>query len=127
MVNDKLKRLKRHRRRLVDERVRIINRLQADLQAVCPGLLSITKNANNRWFLNFLTCRDDLSKLAKLRLTSLLAISSVGKTYAAQIQSWQASVQFAPEIEWVGDMILQDAQRILALGEDLRALSGGRY
>ena len=123
VVNDKLKRLTRRRRQVVDERVRLVNRLQADLQAVCPGLLSITKNANNRWFLNFLTCRDEITKLAKLRLTSLLAIPSVGKTYAARIQSWQAMAQFAPEVEWVGDMILQDARRILALGEDLRVLN----
>lgn len=123
VVNDKLKRLTRRRRQVVDERVRIVNRLQADLQAVCPGLLAITKNAHNRWFLNFLTCRDDLSKLAKLRPASLLAIPNVGKTYAARIQSWQAMAQFAPEIEWVGDMLLQDARRILALGEDIRALN----
>lgn len=120
LVNEKLKRLTRRRRQIVDERVRVVNRLQSDLQAICPGLLAITKNVNNRWFLNFLTCRDQLPKLAKLRLASLLAIPCIGKIYAAQIQSWQAVAQFAPEVEWVGDMILQDARRILALGEDIR-------
>lgn len=121
LVNDKLKRLTRRRRQIVDERVRVVNRLQSDLQAICPGLLAITKNVNNRWFLNFLTCRDQLPKLAGLRPASLLAIPCVGKKYAAQIQSWQTAALFAPEAEWVGDMILQDAQRILALGEDIRA------
>ena len=40
LENEKLKRLTRRRRALVDERSRVIARLQADLQAVCPGLLA---------------------------------------------------------------------------------------
>ena len=120
--NDKLKRLTRRRKQLVGERVRIINRLQSDLQAVCPDLLAITRMVDNLWFLNFLTCRDALPKLARLRLSSLMAIRGVGKTYAAQIQVWQAHAQFAPEVEWVGEMILQDARRILALGDDIKVL-----
>src|SRR5262245_64343055 len=52
--NEVLKRLTRRRRRLVNERVRVVNNLQADLQAVCPGLLEITSEAGNQWFLNFL-------------------------------------------------------------------------
>lgn len=120
--NDKLKRLTRRRKQLVWERARVINRLQSDLHAVCPGLLAITQMADNLWFLNFLTCRDTLPKLARLRLTSLLAIPGVGKTYAARIQAWQPQAQFAPEVEWVGEMIQQDARRILALGNDIKAM-----
>jgi transposase len=120
--NDKLKRLTRRRKELVLERVRVVNRLQSDLHAVCPGLLAITAQADNLWFLSFLTCRDALPKLARLRVSSLLAIPGVGKTYAARIQAWQPHAQFAPEVEWVGDMIRQDARRILALGEDIKAM-----
>ncbi len=109
--NDKLKRLTRRRKQLVNERVRVTNRMQVDLHAVCPGLLSITGDASNLWFLSFLSCRDDLTKLAKLRLAGLLAIPGVGKKYAALIQTWQPHVQFAPEVEWAGDMIVQDAKR----------------
>jgi transposase len=122
VVNDQLKRLTRRRKQLVWERVRVINRLQSDLQAVCPGLLAITGEAGNLWFLNFLTCRDKLPKLAKLRQSSLLAIRSVGKLYASRIQAWQLQAQFAPEVEWVGEMIQQDARRILALGEEIKAI-----
>ena len=38
--------------------------MQADLQAACPGLLEITRDAGNLWFVNFLTCRKGLRKLA---------------------------------------------------------------
>ncbi len=120
--NDKLKRLTRRRKQLVNERVRVTNRMQADLHAVCPGLLSITGDASNLWFLSFLSCRDDLTKLAKLRLAGLLAIPGVGKKYAALIQTWQPHVQFAPEVEWAGDMIVQDAKRILALTGEIQTL-----
>jgi len=51
-----------------------------------------------------------------------MVIPGVGKTYAAQIQSWQAQAQFSPDVEWVGEMILQDAHRILALGKDIKAI-----
>lgn len=78
--NDKLKRLTRRRKQLVWERARLLNRIQSDLHAVCPGLLAITPRVENRWFLNLLTCRDTLPKLARLRKTSLSAIPGVGKT-----------------------------------------------
>ena len=55
------------RRRLVDERGRVISAMQADLQAVAPGLLQITWFAGNLCFLNFLTCRKDIRKLARVR------------------------------------------------------------
>jgi hypothetical protein len=41
-ANAQLKRLTRRRRVLVDEKVRVVNRMQADLHAVCPGLAEIT-------------------------------------------------------------------------------------
>ncbi len=50
--NDILKRLSLRRRRLVNERVRVLNSLQADLQAVAPGLLQITRDVGNLWFMN---------------------------------------------------------------------------
>jgi transposase len=121
-VNDKLKRLTRRRKQLVNERVRIVNRLHADLHAVSPGLAAITGDVANVWFLNFITCRDTLTKLAKLQLKSLLAIPAVGLKYATQIQDWQRTASFAPEVGIVSAMILQDAQRVQALSENIKAL-----
>jgi len=76
--NEVLKRLSRRRRRLVNERVRVLNNLQADLQAVCPGLLEITNEVGNLWFLRFLVSVDYLAQLARLRRASLLKIAAVG-------------------------------------------------
>jgi transposase len=121
-VNEQLKRLTRRRKQLVHERVRIVNRLQADLHAVCPGLAAITGDVTNVWFLNFITCRDALPKLAKLQKRSLLAIPAVGEKYAGLIQGWQRTASFAEDVEIVSEMILQDAKRIQALGGDIKAL-----
>ncbi len=120
--NDILKRLSRRRRRLVNERTRVLNAMQADLQAVCPGLLEITRDVGNLWFLNFVTCRKGLLKLAGVRRASLLKVRGIGANYAGAIQAWQGRAYFAPDAGLVGDMIQQDAARILELKKQINVL-----
>jgi transposase len=121
--NEILKRLTRRRRRLVNERVRVVNNLQADLQAVCPGLLEITTEASNQWFLNFLLSADTLGQLARLRKSTLLKIAGVGRKYASVIQEWQKRAHFSEEAQWVGEMIHEDAQRCVELEEKIKTLA----
>ena len=120
--NEVLKRLTRRRRRLVNERVRVVNNLQADLQAVCPGLLEITSEASSQWFLNFLLSADTLAQLARLRKATLLKIPAVGRKYASRIEDWQKRAHFGAEVEWVSEMIQEDAQRCLDLAEMIKTL-----
>jgi len=120
--NEQLKRFTRRRRQLIDERTRVSNRLGSDLQAVSPGLLEITGDVDNLWFLNFLSAREDLSKLAGMKRSSLLKIAGVGKGYAARIALWQSGATFADETEWVSEMIVSDARRILELIREIQAL-----
>ena len=120
--NDILKRLSRRRRRLVGERVRVLNNLQSDLHAVCPGLLEITSEAGNLWFLRFLTSTDDLRKLARMRKSTILKIPSIGVKYASVIVEWQKQAQFSHDVEWVGGMIHEDAIRVLELNDKIQSL-----
>ena len=120
--NEILKRLSRRRRRLVNERVRVLNNLQADLQAVCPGLLEITGDAGNLWFLRFITSTDDLRKLARVREATIRKIPGIGAKYAGLILSWQKKSQFSHEAEWVGEMIQDDAVRVLELHDKIQTL-----
>jgi transposase len=120
--NEVLKRLTRRRRRLVNERVRVVNNLQADLQAVCPGLLEITSEASSQWFLNFLLSAPTLPQLARLRKATLLKIPAVGRKYASRIEDWQKRAHFGVEVEWVSEMIQEDAQRCLDLAEMIKTL-----
>ncbi len=120
--NEVLKRLTRRRRRLVNERVRVVNNLQADLLAVCPGLLEITNDAGNQWFLNFLVSAESLSQIARLRRSTLLKIPAVGVKTAAIIAGWQKRCHFSEEIDWVGEMIQEDARRCLELDDKVKRL-----
>jgi transposase len=120
--NEKLKRLSRRRRQLVNEKARVLNRMQSDLQSVCPDLLGITADAGNLWFLQFLSCRDDLTKLARMHRQSVFKIPGVGKKYAGLIGGWQRKAKFSAEVEYVGSMIVSDARRILELLDEISSL-----
>jgi transposase len=122
IANERLKALARRRKQLVLDRMRASQRTQANLQAVCPGLLNITGQADNLWFLNLITCRADLRKLKGVRLSSVLALNGVGKGYAARIQAWQQSAEFSEATEWIGPMIVADAKRMLELREQIDEL-----
>jgi transposase len=122
LANSKLQRLTRRRRQLIAEKVRIVNRMQAELHAACPGLLAITRSASSRWFLGLLACRDDLRQLARLRSTTLRAISRIGVKHAAIIVAWQRVAYFSEDVEWVGPMIIADARRLLVLLEEIQQL-----
>ena len=123
-ANRRLKRLTRRRRQLVNDKVTVQNRLQSDLQAVCPSLLDITGSVDNRWFLHFLTCRAYLPKLLRLQRKSLLGISGVGPCYAQCIGDWQCQGDFSDEVDYVGPMILDDARRLLGLMATIDHLEG---
>ncbi|MDI6868584.1 MAG: IS110 family transposase [Coprothermobacterota bacterium] len=121
-ANEKLKRLTRRRKELVEEKVKVANRMQADLNSVCPELLLITGSIDNLWFLNFLTSRDDLRKLARMHKESLTSIPAVGKKYAEIIEKWRRKAKFSPEAEYVSPMIISDAKRILELFKEITSL-----
>jgi transposase len=88
-TEQQLKALTRRRKQLVEDRMRVSMRMQADLQAICPGLLSITGQADNLWFLSLLSLREDIAKLKCVRQSTLLAVSGIGKRYAAKVREWQ--------------------------------------
>ena len=120
--NEKLKRLTRRRRQLVQEKVRVMRRLQADLQAVCPELLGLSRKVDNLWFLRFLASRDDLEELAQIAPAEIQGIPGIGAKYAGIIRGWQRQAEFSPEVEYVGPMIVADARRILELPSEIAAL-----
>ncbi len=88
-VNHELKLLTRRRRQLVNERVMVIDRMYSDLQAIAPGLLEITGSVDNRWFLNFLTARENFEQLTRMYPASIMKIKGVGRKYGGLIRAWQ--------------------------------------
>lgn len=122
LTNVKLKALTRRRKQLVHDRSRISMRMQAELHAACPGLLAITKQAGNIWFLSLLACRDDLTKLATLRLRTLLELKGIGRVYAAEVRRWQKVAMFSDTVTWTGPMIVEDARSIIMLNAQIKQL-----
>jgi transposase len=120
--NDKLKQLTRRRRQLVNDKVRLIARMGATLQALCPGLLALTGAVDNVWFLSLLTARADIRKLPGLRSTTLRGLPAIGKKYAALIKTWQNDARLADDAEWIGPMLTSDARRLLALRREIEEL-----
>ena len=121
-VEMQLKRISRRRRQLVQEKVILQNRMQADLQAVCPGFLDTVKQVDALYVLHFLSFRSDLRQLARLRPATVQSIYGIGKTLAKKLALWQSNATFGAEIAWVGPMIADDAKRIVELKEKIGVL-----
>ena len=121
-TNQELKRLTRRRKRLVKERVIYINTLQTDLRALSPGLVEITKDVKNIWFLNFLTSSSDLRKLASKPEKALLNIKQVGVKYVKIILEWQKNAIFSDDLSFMSPMLKQDLNRIIELRKMIRQL-----
>ncbi len=117
-----LKRYTRRRRELVEGKKVIMNRMQKDLQAVSPGLNDLVENKDGITFLRFLTCRQDLRQLARLKKQSLLKLPGVGEKFAGKVQAWQKKAWFSEEVAYVGSMIIEDAHEILRLKERIKTL-----
>ena len=122
-VNAKLKKLTRRRRQLVNEKVAISNRFSSDLQAVAPDLKAITKSIDNLWFLRFITLRDDIRNLARVKKSSILGIKYLGAKTLSIIQEWQKGATFSDELEYTACMIYDDAMRLLELKGKIKELT----
>ncbi len=118
-VNHDMKLLTRRRRQLVNERVMVVNRMYSDLQAIAPGLLEITGSVDNQWFLRFLTARDTFDQLTRLRQSGILKIKGIGQKYAGLIRAWEKTAQLSSDVPMVGDMVMEDARRVLALADPI--------
>lgn len=113
LCHEQLKRLTRRRRRLVQERVSVMNAVHSDIQAVCPGLLELVNKVNERWFINFLSLvRKDITELAGKRRSTLQKINRVGVKRLERVVEWQTQAVFSDECDWVTPLILQDVKRI---------------
>jgi len=119
-VNHDMKLLTRRRRQLVNERMMVTNRLHSDLQAIAPGLLEITGNVDNLWFLHLLTAKDSFDQLSRMHQSSIMKIKGVGKKYAKLIRDWQKTALLPSDVLIVGDMVIEDAGRVLALTEKIK-------
>lgn len=120
-LHQRIKRLARRQQRLIEEKVRLLMRMKADLLAVSPILLDLTQKIDTLWFLRLLVAYPDLSRLVRARAQTLLKIPGIGKSFLSRVQAWQTQAVLSDEADVVGPMLASDGARVLELLEQIKA------
>jgi transposase len=122
LLTESLKLLSRHQQTLIDEKVRLINRLSKKLLEVCPEILKLGKLKNKK-LIAILAKYPDFSKYRRITLKSLLKIKGIGKKQAPFILESLNHIAYMPILTDIYKTIISsDAQRILQLQEEIKDL-----
>jgi len=118
-VTESLKLLSRHQQTLIDERVRLTNRLGKKLLEVCPQILKLGKLKNKK-IIAVLAKYPDFSKYKRITLCSLLKIKGIGKKGAFFLLKRLNNIEYMPGLTDIyKTIILSYAQRILELQKEI--------
>ena len=120
---DRLKILSRHQQTLVNEKVRISNRLLKKLLEVCPEILNILGKVKNKKLLRVVIKYPNFSTYKRLTRKKLLRIKGIGN---GSVEKMIGSLQRLECVEELADVyatvILSYAKRILELKEEIELL-----
>ena len=121
-VNERLKILSRHQQALIDEKIRMQNRLKKKLLEVCPEILELG-DIDSMKILRLLIRYPDFSRYKKLTLESLLKIKMMGKKQASLMLECLQNIQYAEELSDIYKIIISSySRRILELKEEIQKL-----
>lgn len=121
-VHEKLRILSRHQQSLIDEKVRIQNRLRKRLLEVCPDILEYG-DTNSKKLLQILKKYPDFSRYKKITLGALLKIETIGKKTAVSIVEGLRDIQYVEELAGIYKAIISSyCRRILELKEEIEML-----
>ena len=119
-VTESLKLLSRHQQTLIDEKVRLVNRLKKKLLEVCPQILELGKLKNKK-IIAILAKYPDFSKYKRITLKPLLKIKGMGKKQAPFLLKRLNNIEYMPGLTDIyKTIILSYAQRILELREEIK-------
>jgi len=119
-VTESLKLLSRHQQTLIDEKVRITNRLSKKLLEVCPQILELGK-VKNKKIIAILTKYPDFSKYKRITLCSLLKIRGIGKKGAFFLLKRLNHIEYMPGLTDIyKTIILSYAKRISELQKEIK-------
>jgi len=119
-ITESLKLLSRHQQTLIDERVRLTNRLRKKLLEVCPQILELGK-VKNKKIIAILAKYPDFSKYKRITLCSLLKIKGIGKKGVPFLLKRLNNIEYMPGLTDIyKTIILSYAQRILELREEIK-------
>lgn len=121
-VHEKLRILSRHQQSLIDEKVRIQNRLKKRLLEVCPDILEYG-DTDGKKLLQILKKYPDFSRYKKITLGALLKIETIGKKTAISIMEGLRNIQYVEELAGIYKAIISShCRRILELKEEIEIL-----
>ncbi|MBC8550232.1 MAG: IS110 family transposase [Candidatus Brocadiales bacterium] len=121
-VNEKLKVLSRHQQSLINEKIRMQNRLRKRVQEVCPDILEFG-DTDSKKLLRLLITYPDFRKYKKLTMEALLKIKMIGTKQAALMIDGLRDIQCFEEMaETYKTIISSSAKRVLELKEEIEML-----
>jgi len=119
LVTESLKLLSRHQQTLINEKVRLINRLGKKLLEVCPRILELGKLKNKK-IIAILARYPDFSKYKRITLKSLLKVKGIGEKGAFFLLKRLNHIEYMPGLTDIyKTIILSYAQRILELQKEI--------
>lgn len=119
LVAESLKLLSRHQQTLIDERVRLTNRLGKKLLEVCPQILELGKLKNKK-IIAILAKYPDLSKYKRITLCSLLKTKGIGKKGAFFLLKRLNHIEYMPGLTDIYKTIISSyAKRISELQKEI--------
>ncbi len=119
-LTESLKLLSRHQQTLIDEKVRLVNRLRKKLLEVCPQILEVGK-AKSKKLITILTRYPDFSKYKRITLKSLLKIKGMGTKQAPFLLKRLNNIEYMPGLTDIyKTIIFSYAKRILELQEEIK-------
>jgi transposase len=121
-VHEKLRILSRHQQSLIDEKIRIQNRLKKRLLEVCPDILEFG-DTNSKKLLQLLKKYPDFSGYKKITMGALLKIDTIGKQTAVSIVEGLRNILYVEELSGIYKAIISSySRRILELKEEIELL-----
>lgn len=121
-VTESLKLLSRHQQVLIDEKVRLTNRLGKKLLEICPELLNLGKLKYQK-IITILARYPDFSRYSKITLKSLLKIPGIGKKQAPSLLGRLHDLAYMPGLTSIYKTIISSyAKRILQLQKEIKEI-----
>jgi transposase len=121
-VTESLKLLSRHQQTLIDEKVRLTNRLRKKLLEVCPEVLKLAKLKNKK-LMAILAQYPDFSKYKRINVKSLLKIKGIGKKQTPFLLKRLNNIEYVPGLTDIYQTIISSyAKRISELQEETKDL-----
>jgi len=118
-LTESLKLLSRHQQTLINEKIRLINRLGKKLLEVCPQILELGKLKNKK-IITILAKYPDFSKYRRIALCSLLKIKGIGKKGAFFLLKRLNNIEYMSGLTDIyKTIILSYAKRISELQKEI--------